>query len=448
MNPPRHHLLSVCALTLVCASLSSSPACARDKSAGADRDPAATASAKKEPERLSLDGAVARALAQSPRLQAFRSAVSAAAGERRQAGARQNPEVSYSKQNFAAGPAYKVLSPGQDVYGISQLVEIGGKISARQQVADKGLEIASLEHEAAALDLIRDVTVAYAEAVSAEENVRLAAEQKSLAEEVLKSVTTRVDAAAAPQIQKSRADVERHAASIAFDTAKRERDIAHKHLATLLGDPAGGFTLDSKAFFAVAKPEAPAAEASLKAAPDLRRQASLQDQARARLDLERTNAIPDPRIDAGVTRIPSANGQALMLGVSLPIPVLNANRGNIQRARSDVSRAEQEGRQAELLLGSDLTRATQQLENAYLQATTLKNKILPSAQKAFSLAREGYGLGRFPYLEVLDAQRSLFDVKRQHIAASRDYHIARAAVERLTATNLPKLQTIGEPHVD
>ncbi|MHC5543021.1 TolC family protein, partial [Singulisphaera rosea] len=164
--------------------------------------------------------------------------------------------------------------------------------------------------------------------------------------------------------------------------------------------------------------------------------------------LEKANAIPNPRIDAGLTRIPSANGQALLVGVALPIPVLNANRGNIQRARSDVLRAEQESRQAELLLSSDLTRAQQQLENAYLQATTLKNNILPSAQKAFSLAREGYGLGRFPYLEVLDAQRSLFEVKRQHVAASRDYHVARAAVERLTAANLPKLQNPGEPHVD
>ncbi len=446
MKPPRQKLLPLCALSLICsAAMPASIAAAQDRPTASKKTKAAKEVAG---ERLSLDSAVAKALAQSPRLQAFRSAISSAAGERRQAGARQNPEVSFSKQNFAAGSAYKVLSPGQNVYGVSQLVEIGGKIAAREEVADKGLEIATLDHQAAALDLIRDVTVAYADAVASEEFVRLAAEQKSLAQEVLASVSTRVDAAAAPQIQKSRADVERHAASVAFDNAKRNREIAYKYLATLIGDEVGGFTLDSKALFSIDKPESPAAEDALKAGPDLRRQASLQGQAKARLDLEKANAIPNPRIDAGLTRIPSANGQALLVGVALPIPVLNANRGNIQRARSDVLRAEQESRQAELLLSSDLTRAQQQLENAYLQATTLKNNILPSAQKAFSLAREGYGLGRFPYLEVLDAQRSLFEVKRQHVAASRDYHVARAAVERLTAANLPKLQNPGEPHVD
>ena len=450
MNIFRHHLLSICALSLLCVAIPTvRPAHAEDEPAPNGKPKRSAKAAKAEVvERLSLDAAIAKALAQSPRLQAFRSAVSAAAGERRQAGARQNPEVSFSKENFAAGPAYKVLSPGQDVYGISQLVEIGGKISARKEVADKGLEIATLDHQAAALDLIRDVTVAYAEAVAAEQNVRLAAEQKSLSEEVFKSVSTRVNAAAAPLIQKTRSDVERHAAAVALGTAKREHDIALKYLAMLLGEGAGGFTLDPEAFYTIDEPEIPATEDGLKAGPDLRRQASLQDQAKARLDLEKANAIPDPRIGAGLTRIPSANGQALLVGVSLPIPVLNGNRGNIQRARSDVSRAEQDSRQVELQLGSELTRASRQQENAYLQATTLKHEILPSAQQAFALAREGYELGRFPYLEVLDAQRSLFDVKKQHISASKDYHIARAAVERLTAAQLPKLQKAGESHVD
>lgn len=448
MKLPRLNLISACALGFLCATtLSGGPAIAREK-APADGKHTPAGAKKRATERLSLDDAVAKALLQSPRLQAFRSAVSAAAGERRQAGARQNPEVSYSKENFAAGNAYKVLSPGQDVYGVSQLLEVGGKISARQEVADKGFEIAGLEYQAAGLDLIRDVTVAYAEAVAAEEGVRLASEQKSLAEEVLESVSTRVDAAAAPLIQKSRADVERHAASVALDTARRERAIAHKHLAMLLGEEEGGFTLDSKAFFAIARPEVSAEGRTVSGNPDLLRQGSLKEQARARLDLERANAIPDPRIGAGLTRIPSAKDQAFTVGVSLPIPVLNANRGNIARARSDVARTEQESQQAGLLLGSELTRATERLENAYLQARTLKDKILPSAQKAFVLAREGYGLGRFPYLEVLDAQRSLFDVKRQHIAASLDYQTARAAVERLTAAHLPQLQKTGESHDD
>ncbi|GIW86340.1 MAG: divalent cation transporter [Isosphaeraceae bacterium] len=431
----------------LCAALAAAaPAGAQDKAneEGGNRPSVESASKKVAADKLTLDEAIGRALAQSPRLQAFRSAVAAAKAERRQAGARQNPEVSFSKENFRAGAAYKVISPAQNVYGVSQLVEIGGKISARQDVADKGVEIAGLEHQAAALDLIRDVTVAYAEAVAAEQSVRLAGEQKALAEDVLKSVSTRVDAAAAPLIQKARADVEREAASVALDTAKRRRDITRKRLAVLLGEDKDNFAIDGESFFALSKPDEEAAVEKLTSGPDMLRLNSLEEQARSRYDLERANAIPDPRISAGLTRIPSAKDQALLVGVSLPIPVLNANRGNIERARTEVSRTEQENRNASLSLAADLNTAEQLLENAYLQASTFKNKILPSAQKAFALAREGYELGRFPYLEVLDAQRRLFEVKQQHIAALKDYHTARAIVERLTAAHLPKLTTTGE----
>ncbi|WP_158633328.1 TolC family protein [Tautonia sociabilis] len=390
---------------------------------------------KAKAEAVTLDEAILRGLARSPRLKASQAAEAASRGERRQAGALLNPEVSFSKENFRAGKAYKVISPAQNVYGVSQRVEVGGKIASRERIAEEGVQIASLETRATALDLIRDITIAYAEAVAAEENVRLSAEQKELADDVLKSVSMRVEAAASPQIQRSRAEVERSAAAVALDGAKREREIARRALATLMGQVEADFKLDNKAFFTLSKPDAPEDPEGLKGNPDVLKLNPALEQSRARLELERANAIPDPLLSAGVIEIPSARDKAFVVGVSLPLPVFNANRGNIERARGELSRTEQENRRVALSLDADLARAGQQLENAYVQANTLKSRIIPSAQEAFSLAREGYGLGRFPYLEVLDAQRSLFAVKQQHIAALRQYHTARAVVERLTASH-------------
>ncbi|WDT77799.1 MAG: TolC family protein (plasmid) [Candidatus Manganitrophus sp.] len=48
---------------------------------------------------------------------------------------------------------------------------------------------------------------------------------------------------------------------------------------------------------------------------------------------------------------------------------------------------------------------------------------------------EGYRLGKFGLLDVLDAQRTLFGSRAQHLRALADYHQAVAEVERL----------IGEP---
>lgn len=393
---------------------------------------------------LTLDDAIAKALVQSPRLQGYGRGIDAAKGERQQAGAWANPEISYNRENFAAGSAYKGISPAQNSYGVSQLIEIGGKVSARKNIADKGMKIADLDYQAAALDLIRDVTTQYAATVAAQENVRLATEQKELAEDVLKSVSVRVGAAAAPLIQKSRAEVERSTAAIALDTAIRERDITRKNLAALLGEDQLAATLDTSTFFAVTKPNLTGASERLKSNPDLLKLDAALEQSKGMLDLEKANAIPDPRINVGMVDIPSASDQGFVAGVSLSIPLFNANGGNISKARSVVSRNELDNRQTSLGLYAELNRAEQQMENAYLQSETLKTEIMPSAEKAFRLAREGYGVGRFPYLEVLDAQRSLFGVKQQHIAALKDYHTARASVERLTATHAGAIQNKGE----
>ena len=54
------------------------------------------------------------------------------------------------------------------------------------------------------------------------------------------------------------------------------------------------------------------------------------EQSKARLELEQANAIPDPRLSVGVRDFRDSGDQAFIVGVSLPIPVFNANRGNIE----------------------------------------------------------------------------------------------------------------------
>jgi len=407
------------------------------------RPEAVTAGAQKSTGFL-LEDAIARALSQSPRLKGFAYGLAAAKGEQDQAGVWENPEIGVEAGNVAGTGPYKGFDSAEVTVGVSQEFQPRGKISARKGVAGKGVEIALLEAQGAALDVIRDVTAAYAEAVAAEEIVRLATEQKELAEDVLKSVSIRVAAAAAPLFQKSRAEVERAAAAIALDKAIRERDIARKKLAVLMGEESFIQPLDAAAFFAIAMPGPAALEEGLEANPDIVKLNSSLEQSRARFDLEKAGAIPGPRLSVGLRDFRDGSDQAIVAGVSWPIPVFNANRGNITKARSAVSRTELDNQQFRLNAAAELSEARERMENAYLQVQTLNSEILPSADRAFRLAREGYGLGRFPYLEVLDAQRSLSGVRQQQIAALKDFHAARAGVERLTAAHMGMIQNAGE----
>lgn len=67
---------------------------------------------------------------------------------------------------------------------------------------------------------------------------------------------------------------------------------------------------------------------------------------------------------------------------------------------------------------------------------TQRQEVLPGAQSAYAAAREGYRLGKFGFLDVLDAQRTLFGAKTQYLLAQADYHKAVAEVERLIGGGL------------
>ncbi len=86
-----------------------------------------------------------------------------------------------------------------------------------------------------------------------------------------------------------------------------------------------------------------------------------------------------------------------------------------------------------------LTRAYRELTAAYSEVQTIREETLPAARSAFEAIRQGYREGKFGYLDVLDAQRTLFDVRRQEVRALNAYYQRRADVERLTATPLAEV---------
>jgi len=395
---------------------------------------------------LTLDLAIEKALANSPRLKASNAVLAGSKGARSQAGAWVNPEASVEGENVGGKGQYRGIQSAEITYGVSQLVEIGGKRSARIGVADQDVTLASFDLQAARLDLIRDVQLAYADAIAAQEQVKITDEQQSLAKEILSVVKQRVGAAREPMIQRSKAEVTLSTTTIAHDKAERALVTTKRALAALWGGEMDQYVLDNAAFFTITQPQPLASAEGLKKNPDFARYDAELAKSKSALDLEKANAVPDPRISAGVRDFRESNDRAFVVGLSLPIPVFNMNRGNIEKARQEVSRTENLKENTALTLNTELTRAQADYETSYHQAITLKDTILPAAQKAFSLSRQGYGEGKFSYLEVLDAQRTLYETRASYQDALRDYHRSRAEVERLTATHLSPSNHNEEPH--
>lgn len=382
---------------------------------------------------LGLNEAIQKAVISSPRLATARAALSAFQGAERQAGAWINPELSVEAENVAGSGAYSGTKSGEFTYALSQKLELG-KRPARKRIASSEREVASIAMQAEKLDLARDVKLAYGDVLAAEENLKLTQAQEKLAGEVLANVSKRVSAARDPLIYRTQADVSHATAKMAYAQAQRSLQLAKKKLSNLWGGEALSQTLDATVLTRTEQPlPLETYQTKLAENPDLTRFTSMKLAKQAAVKLEKAQNIPDPSVNVGFRTFRDSKEQAMTVGMSLPIPVFDQNQGNIAKARAELNQVESESQSASLNVEQSLEEAWQEWQSAHQEATQLHDNLIPNAEKAFSLSREGYERGRFSYLEILNAQRTLSEARGQYNQSLQRQLTAKAQVERLIA---------------
>lgn len=382
--------------------------------------------------RLTLHDAIARAVAGDPGLQAASAGVEAARGGARQARARPNPELSAEIENFNGPGDLHGFSSAESTFSIAQEIELGGQRGARMRLADRALHGAELDRVLRGLDLIRDVQIAFYDALAARELVVIAEEKLAIAEALNAAISRRVSAARDPLMAGARAEAGLTEARIALSRAQAEALSARAALATLMGD-APGFALSPEDF---GLPDARdhAHEAPSDNSPDIARLAAARETASAALRMERSAAWANPTLSFGYRRFEERDGDgALVAGVSVPLGVFDRNQGDIARARAEQRRAEFELEAARRVLARDYAALERDIAADMAAVRAIEADMIPQSERALDLAREGYNRGAFSYLDVLEAQRALADARQARVESLLSYHANEAALDRLTA---------------
>jgi len=177
--------------------------------------------------------------------------------------------------------------------------------------------------------------------------------------------------------------------------------------------------------------------------PELARYEAARAQARAAVDLERARRIPDVTAAIGPRYYSDSSNAAWVGQLSVPIPLFDRNQGRILDARYRLSRLSAEHAAAEASLRAELSAAYQSLAASYDQIETLRARIIPQAEAVFRGTQDGYAKGLFRYVEVLDAQRTLFETRAQLVESLASYHGARAELERLLGIPLGHFTNTG-----
>lgn len=396
---------------------------------------------------LTLPESLSLALMHNPELRAFSWEVRASQARTLQAGLRPNPELGLDVEAVGGTGERSGFDGSETTLQLSQLVELGDKRGKRTKVASVEEEISQRDYEAKRRQVSSEVAKAFGQALAAQERLSLSEEMLRLSGELVETVSQRVEAGKDSPVEKAKAAVVLANARIRHQQALKDLELSHKQLAATWGSTKPHFKEVSGLLSVAPIPAMDELTRFIQENPDVIRSSLAVDREKATLELEKAKAGSDITLSGGFQRFEEANDNAMVLGISVPLPISDRNQGGRLEATYNLAKAREQDKAVRTAVEMELAAAYQSLSNAYNEALELEANVLQNAGRLFDASKEGYSQGKLDYLELLDAQRTLFEVKGQYIEALISYHLAKADVERLIGRELSAVADAHDANV-
>ena len=342
-----------------------------------------------------------------------------------QAGARPNPELGLLIEDTRSATR-------TTTWQLSQAIELGGKRASRLSLAASLREQAAVALLAKQAELRAAVASGFFDVLGAQEHVRLTQASLDLAGTASAAAAKRLQAGKVPPLEAARAQVAE--AGVRAELAQAQSDVllARQRLAAFWAQRTLGYErVDGDA-------------AQLPDLPTEQRLGELMAQAPtlrlARLDIarrqaisegERARRVPDLTVTLGAKRDAELGRTQAVMGLSMPLPLMDRNHGNLLEALRREDQARELLGATSLKLQAEVSQTLERLRLSRQQVQLLRTEVLPLAQTAYDAAVRGYELGKFAFLDVLDAQRTLFQLRQQTMRHAADAHRAAAELDRL-----------------
>jgi len=381
------------------------------------------------PDEMTIDEAVAWALANNPELAALRQHYGIAAAE--VVIARTYPHNPTFDARFLSphGPtAADVTNPVTQEYLLMFPVEIRHQGQYRRQAADAGLSRTEWEIITHETVLAIRVAKAFRSVMFYAQKLALIEETASLNQQVAEQVRKLVDAGKlrSPDLILARTEIDDVRAQLW--PARSDLTAARTELSRSLGV----MRVERKLRGNLALPAAPAdrdalLESARERRPDLRAHQAAVAEAEAKLRLTQADRFGNPSLGPSYqfneSRVHFIGGQ-----VSVPIPLLNTRRGEIQQRDAERTRAVLELRDTEVRIGQDVAAALARLEYARQGVTLYDQEILPNLRTALANLEKLFNQNDpgVDVLRVIDMRRKLLRARAGYLDALWEANQAQA----------------------
>ena len=396
---------------------------------------------------ISMRDAVALSLMQNPGLKASGFEVKAAEADAMQLGRPPNPQLGLAVENLGGSASDPYFD--RQVLRLSQVIELGDKRAKRRALGNATQRLRAWDYEQQRISTAADAAKRYVSVVVAQERVALAEQQLRVVVSGRDLAASRVQAELVPSRELDQATARVALSRIALEQARQRLAADRADLAAAWGSDKAEFERAlGELSHSTQRLSLESLKQRLKQSPAVARWDDEVEQRRRAWELAKANAVVDPTVGGGVKFFPDADDAAGLLELGVPLQVFDRNRGAILAARLRIGQARAQKQQAEAEAARLLTSAYSRFESASFALEALSRDALPASDSAYRAALSAYESGLTGYLDVLDAERTLLQVRNHRVDALRDYHHALIEIERITAYSLGRDQIDEEKEAD
>ena len=354
------------------------------------------------------------ALQVNPILDRALSDIEAAKGERVQASLYPNPAFETNNPEIFAGQNSSVN------FGFQQDIVVKGKMRAAKAAADQLVRRETADFHLDRNRMLMNIRGQYYQVVAAKQRAVLSAY-------IIKVAQQGVEAAKQLQLggEGSLTDVlllenELQRALIESDKAKTMLQGETRQLQAMVGAPDLVIT-DVEGSLFDQPPDFDESAVSYFATTQsayIERGAAEVVRSEALLRREEVDAYPNLRMGPAYQAGTQAHTGQFWLSVVFDIPIWDLNQGNIRKAQAQVRNAAADLQVTRNELLQHTAEVYARYRSAKQTADRLRNTMLPNSQRTLQLVQEGFSKGQFDVNRLLQAQRNLSDIAKEHIEAA------------------------------
>lgn len=386
---------------------------------------------------LTIEKAVSLAVQNNPELKTLHYEIDALGAAKIQSGLMPNPDFEVEAENIFGSKDFNGFDNSEITAVLSQDILLAGKISKRVKVAETNISLAEWDYETKRIEIITDIRKAFQQALAVQLLIEKNEELIKVSKEFVVNLQKRAYAGKISPAEVSRAKIILNSLRIDLNRLKSEYENYKSELLSLIYQP--DLTIDEligELEYPVDVPSYDSLLNQLTNNPKLKRYESEYDKQTAIVNLEESKAVPDLTISVGFKRLNDAKANTFLVGASIPLLIFDRNQGAIQEAKIRVDQKQREYFSVKNRLTLQLNVLYKRLNTLIETAAQLNSESIPEAEDAFQIIKEGNLVGRFAIIDVLDAERTLFELQNQYLNIIGQIHSTQIEIEGLIAKEI------------